>query len=347
MSATCGLKVISPGFQTTVQDLGRFGYQAFGVPVSGALDHLSLRIANRLVGNPPNTAALEIFLYGPTLEVQVKSTRVALAGGGVLEVTTAPRRLVSSYQTVYLRRGDVFRAGASLRRSSCAYLAIQGGVALEPVLGSLSTSVRAKIGGFRGRSLRAGDVLPLAVYEVEQRAEWALPAVPKDDSYQPIRVVLGPQDDYFTTQAIETFFTAEYTVTEEFDRMGMRLAGPKLEHNNKGYDIVSDAITTGAIQVPGSGQPIILLADHQTTGGYPKIATIISADIPRVARKRPGDKIKFMPVSVEEAEQIRRDQEAELEKLFESIRTTDPNRITEPEELYSLNLISGVVNAAD
>ena len=292
------LEVINPGSHTTIQDLGRRGFRDVGVPWSGPLDHVSFRLANQLAGNPANTPTLEILMLGPTLKVLADSVRVALVG--------CSAEKFPSDRSVRLARGAVFRI-LPPRDSVCAYLAVEGGFDIPSVLGSASTFARAKIGGFDGRRLRHGDMLPIKFNEVELRDE-STRAHPLDLAPdQPIRVILGPQDDYFTEEAIATFLSAEYTVSSQSDRMGYRLQGPLLTHA-KGYNIISDGIVTGAIQVPGSGQPIILMVDNPTTGGYPKIATVISADIPVVGRRSPGRKIRFVAVDLAEAQKALRQQ---------------------------------------
>lgn len=303
------LEVIVPGLQSTVQDLGRFGYQEVGVPPSGPLDRVSLRLANALVGNPPGTPALEMLLQGPTLKVTADSVRLALVGCNAdIEVRSGNARIIPAGRSVRLVRDEIFRIGA-LRDSVCAYLAIEGGPDISPVLGSASTYVRGAIGGFHGRRLQAGDIVPLKLADVNDRDEYALPRPLELAQDQPIRVVLGPQADYFTDGAMKTFLSSDYTVSPQADRMGYRLEGPILAHA-KGYNIVSDGIVAGAIQVPGSGLPIVLMVDCQTTGGYPKIATVISADIPVIGRRKPGRRVRFVAVGVDEAEALRREQEA-------------------------------------
>lgn len=342
------LKVVQPGLHTTVQDLGRFGHQDVGVPVSGPLDSESLRLANALAGNPPGTAALEILVQGPTLEVAADSVRLALTGTQTgIEIRgdeTAPR-ILPPWRSLRLRRGQIFRVGA-LSDSACAYLAVEGGFDIAPCLGSVSTYARGGLGGLAGRPLQAGDLLPLALEEATDRGEAALRQVPDLGLSRPVRVVLGPQDDHFTAEAVRTFLSAEYRISPNADRMGFRLEGPKLEHRD-GYNIVSDGIVTGAVQVPGSGQPILLLADHQTTGGYPKIATVISADLPVVGRRRPGSSIRFAAVDVAEAETIRRRQEATLQRLARQLQPVAESGDIDLASLYSGNLISGVVSARD
>ncbi|HZS83948.1 MAG TPA: biotin-dependent carboxyltransferase family protein [Stellaceae bacterium] len=335
------LKVVAPGLHTTVQDLGRYGYQAAGVPVSGALDAECFRLANRLVGNPDNTAALEILYQGPTLEVAADRVLVGLAGGDAeIERLGDRRRVLGGWRSVELRRGDRFRIGR-LGTAACCYLAVAGGIAVEPCLGSASTFVRGGFGGFAGRALREGDLLPLAE-DAEAMAELRLKSPPDPGLDRIIRIVLGPQQDHFTEGAIETLLGAEFAVSKSADRMGLRLDGPRLQHRD-GYNIVSDGIATGAIQVPGSGQPILLLADHQTTGGYPKIATVVSADLPVVGRRRPGDRIRFRAVEVAEAEQLRRDSEAALAALTAAMSAAAAAEEIDHDLLHQLNLISGVV----
>lgn len=313
------LKIIAPGVHTTVQGARRIGYQDVGVPGSGPLDRVSFRLANALVGNAHDTAALEPLLHGPTCEVLADAVRVALVGcGACIEVRSSSARVVPAGQSVRLTRGEVFRIGP-LGDSACAYLAFEGGLDVPPVLGSVSTYVRGAIGGFEGRHLQKGDVVPLRLAGAEVRAESALPRALDLGVEQPVRVVLGPQADYFTDEAVKTFLSSVYTVSPQSDRMGFRLEGPPLKHA-KGYNIVSDGVMPGSIQVPGSGQPIILMADHQTTGGYPKIATVVSADLPLVGRRRPGRAIRFVTVEVHQAERLRREQEAAIRRQIDALR---------------------------
>src|SRR5690348_13548121 len=248
---------------TTVQDLGRYGYQAFGVPVSGALDAVSHRLANRIAGNDENAPTLEILFHGPTLEVIADTVRVGVAHAEIELVGDRPRSLGGG-RSVLLRRNHIFRV-SPLGDAACCYLAVEGGFAVERCLGSASTYARGGFGGLDGRALRAGDLLPLAREQATERAELGLAEPPQSSRAWPIRIVLGPQQDYFTEAALKSLVRDEFVVSKQSDRMGMRLDGPTLAHRD-GYNIVSDGIATGAIQVPGSGQPILLLADHQTTG---------------------------------------------------------------------------------
>jgi allophanate hydrolase len=313
------LRIISPGPHTTVQGKPRIGYQDIGVPASGPLDRVSLRLANALVGNPPDAPALELLLQGPLCEVAAESVRLALVGCAArIEVRSQPPRTIPAGRSVRLTRGVVFRIGP-LADSTCAYLAIEGGFAVAPVLGSPSTYVRGGFGGLHGRRLEKGDAVPLAMAAVDARDEQEL-AEPFDPAYERrIRVVLGPQDDHFTDEGVRTFLSSAYTVSPQADRMGFRLDGPAIRHAND-YNIVSDGVVPGSVQVPGTGRPIVLLVDNQTTGGYPKIATVISADLPLVGRRRPGRSMRFTAVSVREAEQARRTQEAEIEGQIRRMR---------------------------
>jgi biotin-dependent carboxylase-like uncharacterized protein len=339
------LRVIQPGLHTTVQDLGRIGSQHLGIPVSGALDPVALRVANIVAGNPQPTAGLEIAVTGPVLEVVADSMRIAVAGEGAHLIIEAadgsPPRRVPALQSAYLRRGDRLRVVAATE-SAVAYLAIEGGLAIASFLGSLSTYTRGGFGGLDGRALKAGDDLPLLAPAAESRPEMHLTDV---DLAPPatIRVVLGPQDDHFSPTTIDAFLGGAYTVSRDADRMGLRLEGPLLDHV-KGYNIVSDGIAPGSIQVPGSRQPIVLLADRQTTGGYPKIATIVSADLAATGRLIPGATVRFVAVSLAEAYAARRAIEATMAALAGRLSAVRPDG-PDPDRLYDSNLISGVIDA--
>ncbi|HJZ17487.1 MAG TPA: biotin-dependent carboxyltransferase family protein [Stellaceae bacterium] len=337
---TPGLKVLSPGLHTTVQDLGRIGYQVIGVPVSGALDGFALRLANALVGNPQGMAALEILVSGPTFEIAADSARLALVGTGASLGIRGEKARVVAEQSVTVQRGDIIEITLGRQFARC-YLAVEGGIAVPRVLGSASTYVRAALGGLNGRALQRDDVIPLAVGCASERSELRVPASSSGSPEQPIRVVLGPQHKYFRKESLAALLDAEFRVSKDADRMGMRLDGPALRHR-WGWDIVSDAIATGSIQVPGSGQPIVLLADHQTTGGYPKIATVISADLPRLGRCRPGDPLRFVSVEPEAAEEMCRQSEREFAKLVGALEPAPSEIELDIGSLYGENLISGV-----
>jgi antagonist of KipI len=307
------IEVLEPGLFTTVQDLGRYGYQRYGVPVSGALDPFALRVANLLVANDEGEAGLEITLVGPQL-LFLADAVIALTGGDLRpELNGRPRPM---WQAVLAPRGSVL-AFAGAREGVRSYLAIAGGIDVPPVLGSRSTYVRGRFGGLDGRPLRKGDRLHVRVPAANgASAGRTLPAelVPRYSHEPTVRVVLGPQDDAFTERGIRTFLSAPYTVTPESDRMGYRLEGPRIEHK-AGPDIVSDGTPLGAVQVTGDGMPIILLADRGTTGGYTKIATVITVDIPKLAQAAPEDRVFFQAISIAEAHQLLRQQAALLQQL--------------------------------
>lgn len=339
---TAHLVVVTPGMLTTVQDLGRFGYQDLGVPVCGAIDAISLRLANALVGNPEDTGALEIRFVGPTLRVAAESLRVALTGTATpIEILGGRTVRVEAGRSVTVKKGDVLRIG-TVADTSCCYLAVGGGFALPAPFGSQSTYDKGGFGGLDGRTLREGDRLPLARNKATAHPEVGLGEPVQLDAPGPIRVVLGPQEDHFTEAGIRTLLESEFTLSPQSDRMGLRLDGPAIEHS-RGFNILSDGIAAGSIQVPGTGKPIILLADRQTTGGYPKIATVVSADLARLGRLRPGRKLRFAAVSVAEAEQIRREMEADIRRHLKAIAPVDVPREPDTAALLAANLISGVV----
>lgn len=345
MSTAGFLEIVAPGLMTSVQDLGRLGSQALGMPVAGATDAMALRIANAVVGNPENTGALEIGYLGPTLVAASDGVRVVLGGKAKLTVQPAGEggeaRSVKPWCSLLLRRGDKLAIGA-VEEGGVAYLAVAGGFAIPAFMGSLSTYMRSGLGGFEGRALKAGDKLPLNTVAAEGDEHELADAI--DYGSGPVRVVLGPQEDRFTAKGIETFLSATYTVTKEADRMGIRLEGDSVEHT-RGADIASEGVVTGSIQVPGNGKPIILMADRQTTGGYTKIATVISADLARVGRMKPGDVLQFAAIEVAAAEAARREQEKQVRRLIDGIRTALPDVYLDLNALYTQNLISGAVDA--
>jgi allophanate hydrolase len=338
------LKVIAPGFHTTIQDEGRRGFQHVGVPVSGALDRNGYTLANALAGNTQGSACLEIIGSGPELEVVGSSVRIALVGsGGGLEINGRSDPLVRSGQTARVTRGEIVRVRLG-GDAFCSYLAIEGGFDVPLCLGSRSTYTRAGFGGFSGRQLRSGDTLHGYADDVAARDEVTFNEQRNLGLDQPIRVVLGPQDDYFTEGAIQEFLHGAYTITPASDRMGFRLAGPLLENKND-YNIVSDGIVTGSIQVPGSKLPIVLMADAQTTGGYPKIATVISADLPLLGVRGSGRAVRFQLVSREDAEKIRRAAHQRLLNVIGNIRPASESKGISIEALYNQNLIDGIIDA--
>jgi len=284
------IHVIRPGMLTTVQDLGRWGLQARGVPVAGPMDPWSHRLANALVGNERDAATLEITLLGPELEFD--DERLAAVAGAEFELVVDDRP--APWNTPFL-----VPAGSRLRfrrreHGARAYLAVAGGIAVPPVLGSRATHVVSGLGGLEGRPLRLGDRLPLSEEMNARGPAPALerPVVPFSEGHAIVRVLPGPQADYFAKDALEVLQSGPYLIAQNSDRMGFRMSGPVLAHS-RGADIISDATPLGVLQVPASGQPILLMADRPTAGGYPKIATVISADLAVVGQLSPGDSIAF------------------------------------------------------
>ncbi len=304
---------------TSVQDLGRFGYQQYGVPVSGGMDSFSLRVANILADNTEESACLEMTLHGPTLKA-LRPCHVALTGANMQPSLNDQR--IEMWTAYPMKKDDVL----SLRNamSGCrAYIAIAGGFEVPPILGSRSTYLRGNLGGYEGRMLRRGDILRGGRAQVRNKVRYLSPeGLPQHLEIIKVKVLIGPQNDFFTKKGIETFLSSEYEVTPESDRMGYRLKGPTIEHSGE-PEIVSDGVAVGAIQVPGSGMPIVAMRDAQTTGGYPKIANVTSVDVDRMAQLKPGDKVRFEKVELEEAHLLLRQHMEYLDNLRKKIRERD------------------------
>jgi biotin-dependent carboxylase-like uncharacterized protein len=332
MTAHLLIRAAGPG--TTLQDGGRHGYLRYGVSAAGPMDWQNHGRANILAGNPEQAAAIEGGLGG--IEISTEGGVVSLGFAGAPFSVMLNEQGLPPAGRIRLGQDDrlVIKAGAS---GAWFYLSPAGGFDLPPVMGSLSTSLRSGIGG---KALAAGERLPL-------REAAALPELGLElraASSGPIRVLLGPQDDYFTPAAIERFFSTLYRLAPRSDRMGYRLDGPPLEHA-KGFNIVSDGIEMGAIQVPGDGKPIVLMADRQSTGGYPKIGYIIRADIGRLAQLRAGETVRFEATSIDIA---RRELFAGLGSMRESLAQTFPlGGGLSSEFLLSQNLISGAQSMAE
>jgi biotin-dependent carboxylase-like uncharacterized protein len=323
------LRVLRAGPGETIQDAGRFGYLRYGIVESGPMDWIAYEIANRALHNPPTAAAIEISRGGIEVACEDAPRCVAFAGGAFVWERGGGTRLPSA-AVVRLRPGERLTAKDGAW-GTWTYLAIAGGIDVPPVLGSRSTYARFGVGGFEGRALRAGDVLQTngaGGTAIRERAILSpLPSRPA----RHVRVVPGPQDDYFTREAVETFFSKAYAISPRFDRMGYWLDGPPLKHAG-GFDIVSDGIALGAIQVPGTGQPVVLLADHQSTGGYPKLGTLARADIPTFAQRRPGEEVRFE----------RCDANAARNALLDIFAQLDNPPQSPDEVLQNSNLIGGV-----
>jgi biotin-dependent carboxylase-like uncharacterized protein len=339
---SAALAVLAPGLNAAIQDLGRPGFQAIGVPVGGALDPVMLRVANWLAGNDGGEGALEMRFSGPSFEVRGGPAHLALGGEGVeIEMLPPFEGRYPAFRSLTLEPGQRFRV--KIRGGAPCYLAVEGGFDIPPILGSVSTLAVGGLGGLHGRALCAGDVLPLCRDVPQLSGNYAL-RPPKFAPAQTIRVILGPQDDGFTPEGIETFLNGGFTISHLSDRMGLRLEGPRVAHSG-GFDLISDGNAHGAIQVPGSGQPIVLMADRGTTGGYPKIAVVISADLPLLGRLPPGARLGFKAVSHGEAVAALRAQDALLASLKAGIaRYRDP-REELARALLEENIISGVADA--
>jgi antagonist of KipI len=301
------IHVIKPGLLTTVQDLGRHGYTHFGVSPAGAADHVSFQIANLLVGNDANAAALEITLLGPTLEFEVSAT-IAITGHGALAS-------IPMNEALEVAAGTRLVVG-SLSAGARAYLAVRGGLDIPPVMGSCSTFVPAKLGGLEGRALRSGDKLAIGERISGSPRKLATAAYGNLLPHSgPIRVTPSLQSGWFDNQTIERFYQQPFTVSDQSNRSGLRLAGEPILSAHQG-ELLTEGIALGAIQVPPDGQPIVLFIDQQTTGGYPKIANVVTADLPRIGQLRPREEIRFQSVSIPEAIELLRAQQRVLREAF-------------------------------
>jgi biotin-dependent carboxylase-like uncharacterized protein len=317
------------GLLTTVQDRGRYGYQRYGMPVSGAMDVFSLELANLLVGNDPGDACLEATISGPELEF-TGATWITITGADMDPHLNG--RTIPMNTAVDIRPGDrlVFKG---LRSGCRSYIAFAGGIAVPPVMGSRSTYLRAGVGGFQGRALMPGDELPPgdtiwlpsgAGFPLNGADPLSPPGhfstgsarrkprliklpeglIPGYKHEQTIRVISGPEAHYFEIAGLRSFLVTEYTVTAQSDRMGYRLSGKPIEHREGMTNIISAGISLGTVQVPGDGQPIILMADRQTSGGYARIANVITVDLTLLAQMRPGDIIRFRETTLGQARKL-------------------------------------------
>jgi antagonist of KipI len=325
------IKVLRPGLLTTIQDLGRYGFQKYGVIASGAMDTFALRMANLLVGNEQGEAALEVTLVGPKMEFE-EDALISICGADLSPQVDGQR--IAQWRTVYVRKGSVLSFGRAVMGCR-AYVAVAGGFTIPEILGSRSTYLRAGIGGFDGRALQEGDVLETGVpsewsiHNMKKLANsggqtavsgWGISAdvLPAYTANPVVRVLRGAQFDWFLEESQQQFFTSDFRVTPQSDRMGYRLKGPELVLQ-KPRELISEAVAPGTIQVPAEGQPIVLLADRQTTGGYPKIAQVISVDLPVMAQVKPGEIIRFQEVSFEEAETLYLERERDIQQVKQGI----------------------------
>ena len=317
------IHVDAPGMYTTIQDIGRVGYQQYGMPVAGPMDSESYLLGQALVGNVEPVGALECTVLPPTLTV--KGTCIVAFTGADMQ-PTINNVVVPRYIPFVCHEGDVISGGFS----QCGvrmYIAFSGGIDVPEINGSVSTHTKAKIGGLEGRQLKSGDEFGIKPFtretvhvcdyygEGHNLFNTALYNRGGRECHESLRVVLGEQAKYFTEKGIKTFGSKIYTLTMQCDRMGFRLDGPVIEHVDSA-DIISDGAVFGSIQVPSNGHPIVLMADRQTTGGYTKIGTIITADLPRLSQLPVGDGINFNIVTIDEAQEIYR---AYMERLHKRI----------------------------
>ncbi|RNI28679.1 5-oxoprolinase subunit C family protein [Rufibacter latericius] len=321
------ISVEKPGLLSLVQDLGRFGYQKQGMVVSGAMDAFAFRLANLLVGNPENAPALELNLFGPSLRFQ-EDTLFALAGANLSP--TLNGKPVPLHRPIFVRKGALLEFGSPVQGAR-TYLAVAGGVVVPLVMGSAATYARAGLGGWQGRALQKGDVLPVHSLSSEQLLYWQQKCAPQEsfvaanwsvspdllpryEEHPTVRVIPGPEYGLFSEKAQEAFWQSDFLVTSASDRMGYRLEVLALQLRQPG-ELLSSAVTFGTVQVPANGNPIILMAEHQTTGGYPRIGQVISADLPVLAQVRPGKAIRFRQVSLAQAQELYYQQQKTLEHL--------------------------------
>ena len=304
-------EVIEPGILTTIQDLGRYGFSQFGVPPSGALDSFSFRAGNLLVGNLEEKACLETALMGLKL-IALKEVVISITGGDLCP--TLNGEPLTMWRTHLLVEGDVIHF-KKVRAGCRAYLAVAGGFVVPRIMGSSSTYLSGRFGGLEGRKLKRGDILyslDISCSLNKLGLRFPIDWVSFPEKKVSLRVIPGPQDDHFTEEGFQTFCSSPYHVTPQCDRMGIRLEGPRIERRpDVEESIISEGLVAGAIQVPGDGNPIIILTEL-VTGGYTKIATIISTDLPRVAQLKPGDHVRFVPISIAEAHDLLREQEDRL-----------------------------------
>jgi biotin-dependent carboxylase-like uncharacterized protein len=317
------IRIADPGPQTTVQDLGRVGQLRSGIPPSGPVDARAFVIANRLVGNADGAAGLECTLLGPRFTVEAPC---AIAVTGADAPVTIKGVAAPSWATLTLAPGDTVRIGA-VRAGVRIYVAFSGGLDVPLVLGSRATYLRGQLGGLHGRSLKRDDVLRLFAAPLPAPRALSEGEVPPVETEPDIRVVLGPQADRFTDDGVAALLGGPYEMLPQSDRMGARMSGPRIAHT-RGHDIISDGIALGSIQVPGDGQPIVLLVDRQSTGGYTKIATVCSFDIGRIGQVRPGHRVRFRAVDVAEAHRLRRAWQAALATAAGGPVAAAPGRIT-------------------
>ncbi|EDL66145.1 biotin-dependent carboxyltransferase family protein [Bacillus sp. SG-1] len=312
-----GFTVEKSGLLSTIQDSGRTGYRRIGMPVSGAMDDKAFRFANLLVGNNEGDEALEVTLQGPVLHFK-SDTVIAISGADLNpSINNEP---VPNNKPLLVGKGDVLRFGMA-EKGMRAYVAFKGGLKVVKQLGSSSTNTLAKLGGYKGRALKAGDKIALNIEgHKDKQIQWSLsPTLFTYLQKKEVRIIRSRQWDWFTEEAQMHFLSGSFTIKPESDRMGYRLSGPALALKQS-QELLTEGIAKGTIQVPASGQPIILMADSQPTGGYPKIANVITADLPIIAQLKPNESLSFKEVTLEEAYEALRETEAEMKMIRAAVR---------------------------
>jgi len=308
--------VKSPGLLSTVQDRGRYGLQRFGLPVAGVMDDFSMSLANIIVGNLHDEAVLELTLWGPEL-VFTDSTYIAITGANMEPELDG--KAVPLNSCIKVKNGSLLRF-PNLRSGCRSYLAFRGGMDIEPVLGSRSTFMRAGLGGLEGRKLNAGDEIALRPAKGRcPKIQVPKIIIPDYGPVQEIRILRGPEAGHVSESTFQKLCTEEYRITDQSDRMGYRLEGPELQHIKGQGEIISAGIVRGTIQLPGNGQPIILLSDRQTTGGYSRIAVVATADLSLLAQMKPGDSLFFREVGLVEARKALLERELGLRRLLHKV----------------------------
>ncbi|MCM3789156.1 biotin-dependent carboxyltransferase family protein [Domibacillus indicus] len=320
------VQIIRPGLLATIQDLGRYGFQQYGVVVGGAMDSLSLRLANVLVGNEEGEAAIEVTMMGTSLQFN-EDTLISITGGNLNPVIDG--NPVPLWRPVFVQKNTVL-SFTGCKVGCRAYVAAAGGFSIPNVMNSKSTYIRGEIGGFKGRALQEGDLIPLGEEnsfsrkikkvlqsKLKQRSfasvDWYVP-FERYVNKSVVRVLKGTEFEKFSESSQKQFFEQEFQITPQSDRMGYRLSGASLGLKQP-FELLSEAVANGTIQVPSDGNPIVLLADRQTTGGYPRIGQIAAADLPIIAQMKPGDRVRFQEISLYEAEQLYMEREQEIKQI--------------------------------
>ncbi|MED4533007.1 biotin-dependent carboxyltransferase family protein [Metabacillus fastidiosus] len=325
------IHILKPGLLTAVQDMGRYGFQKYGVIVSGVMDSFASRIANIVVGNDENEAVLELTLTGPTLQF-VKDSVISICGADFSPKVNGQR--LPLWRPIFIQSGSIIHF-SNVKEGCRAYIAVSGGINVPVVMGSKSTYIRAQIGGFKGRPLKRGDIIPVkapAGYAIQlmgklsrmeeetfSTVNWTVHHVLRKSYTRNIRFIRGPQFGLFSNETITTFEQNYFQISPQSDRMGYRLTGHILSTIEK-IELFSEAVPIGTIQVPPDGNPIILMADRQTTGGYPILGIVASIDIPVLAQMKPGDKIKLKEITLEDAEKELIERETALQLLKQTVK---------------------------